>query len=290
MNIDAVKAWSRTVVHDYTARDAALYALSVGGVTDPIDAHQLLLVDEEAQITLPSMAAVIASPGFWARDEKAMEIDAERLVHGEQRIHLERPLPPHGRVTGISRVSRIVDKGAGKGALITVCKTLQSEQGELYGRAWQLFFCRGDGGFSADGKADLILDDHPLAPLVAAPARAPDQCIVQAVRSDAALLYRLNGDTNRLHIDAQAAQRAGFPRPILHGLATYGFAAVAAIRAFASDRAQTLKTLDARFTAPLYPGEEVEFRMWNEGSYVALEAHVAARNAVVLSHGRADFY
>lgn len=289
MNIDAVKAWSRTVVHDYTAHDSALYALSVGGVADPIDARQLQLVDEASQITVPSMAAVVASPGFWARDEKAMEIDAERLVHGEQRIRLEQPLPPHGRVVGISRVSRIIDKGAGKGALITVCKTLQSEQGEFYGRAWQLFFCRGDGGFSTDGRADLILDDHPLPPLVAAPARTPDQCMVHAVRPDAALLYRLNGDTNRLHIDLQAAQRAGFPRPILHGLATFGVAAVAAIRVFASGHAHKLKALDARFTAPLYPGEEVEFKMWNEGATIALEAHVGARNAVVLSHGRADF-
>lgn len=287
MNIDAVRAWSRTVVHDYTARDTALYALAVGAVTDPLDARQLRLVDEANQVAVPSMAVVIASPGFWARDEKSMAIDAARLVHGEQRIALDRPLPAQGRVIGVSRVSRIVDKGAGKGALITVCKILQSESGDRYGRAWQLFFCRGDGGFSANGADDLVLDDAPLPPLAAAPAREPDRYEHCAARADAALLYRLCGDNNRLHIDPHAAQRAGFPRPVLHGLATYGFAAIAVIRAFASGDVQRLAGLDARFSAPLYPGEDVEFRMWDEGCHVALEGRVAARNAVVISHARA---
>lgn len=284
MNVDAVRAWSRTVVHDYTARESALYALSIGAVSDPLDKSQLRLVDEADQIVVPTMAAVIASPGFWARDERSMEIDVARLVHGEQRIALERPLPPSGRVVGTSRISHIVDKGEGRGALITVCKTLQSESGERYGRAWQLFFCRGDGGFSNSGRADLLSDDELLPPLRIAPARPPDKRTQYGVREDAALLYRLCGDTNRLHIDVEAAQQAGFPRPILHGLATYGFAAVAVIRAFASGNASKLNSLAARFSGPLYPGEEIEFLMWNEGTHVALEAHVPSRNAVVMSH------
>lgn len=291
MNIEAVKTWSRTVVHDYTARDSALYALAVGAVSDPLDPLQLRLVDETDQVVVPSMAAVLATPGFWARNEKSMEIDAARLIHGEQRIALVRPLPPHGRVIGISRVSRVVDKGKDKGALMTVCKTLQSEQGELYGRAWQLFLCRGDGGFSETGAADIVLDDEDILPtLSAAPTRAPDQRTQYSVRVDAALLYRLCGDINRLHIDRAAAQQAGFPRPVLHGLATYGFAAVAAIRAFAAGDAQRLVSLDARFSAPLYPGEDIEFQMWDEGTHVALEGRVVDRDAVVLSHAQARFH
>lgn len=289
MNLDAVKAWRRTVVHDYTARDSALYALAIGAVSDPLDSRQLRLVDESDQVAVPTLAAVVASPGFWARDEAAMEIDASRLVHGEQRIALERPLPAQGRIVGISQVSRIVDKGADKGALITVCKTLQSENGERYGRAWQLFFCRADGGFSASGSDDLVLCGDPLPPLAAPPLRAADQCVRYAVRPDAALLYRLCGDNNRLHIDPHAAQRAGFARPVLHGLATYGFAAIAAIRACAAGDAQRLTGLDARFSAPLYPGEEIEFRMWNEGAHVALEGRVIARDAEVISHAQARF-
>ena len=289
MNPDAVRAWSRTVVHDYTLHDAALYALAIGAVSDPLDVHQLRLADEVGQVAVPSMASVIASPGFWARDEKSMEIDAARLVHAEQRVALERPVPAQGRVVGISRVTRVVDKGAGKGALITVCKTLQSEGGERYGHAWQVFYCRGDGGFSASGADDLVLDDAPLPALEAMPTRAPARHERCSVRADAALLYRLCGDRNRLHIDPQAAQRAGFPRPILHGLATYGFAAIAAIRAFANGDAERLVGLDARFSAPLYPGEKVEFRMWDEGAHVALEGHVAGRNAVVIGHAQARF-
>lgn len=289
MNLEAVRAWRRTVVHDYTLQDAALYALAIGAVCDPLDARQLRLVDEVGQLAVPSMASVIASPGFWARDEKSMEIDFARLVHAEQRVSLEKELPAQGRVVGISRVTRVVDKGAGKGALITVCKTLQSEGGERYGQAQQVFFCRGDGGFSASGADDLALDDVPMPALEAMPIRAPDRHERCCVRADAALLYRLCGDRNRLHIDPQVAQRAGFARPILHGLATYGFAAIAAIRAYANSDAERLVSLDARFSAPLYPGEEVEFRMWDEGAHVALEGYVVARNATVISHARARF-
>ena len=129
MNIEAVKTWQRTVVHDYTARDSALYALAVGAVSDPLDPLQLRLVDETDQVAVPSMAAVLASPGFWARNEKSMEIDAARLIHGEQRIALVRPLPPHGRVIGISRVSRVVDKGKDKGALMTFTRAMAKELG-----------------------------------------------------------------------------------------------------------------------------------------------------------------
>lgn len=289
MNLEALGRWQRTVVQDYTARDSALYALAVGAVSDPLDAGQLRLVDEADQVALPSMAAVLASPGFWARDEAALAIDYTRLVHGEQRIALTRALPAQGRIVGHSRVVRVVDKGAGKGALVTVCKTLESEDGQAYGRAWQLFFCRGDGGFSATADADLVLDAEVPPPLVAAPADVPDHRAVLATRPDAALLYRLCGDGNRLHIDPGFAQRAGFPRPILHGLATYGAAAVAAVRACAGGRAERLVALDVRFSAPLYPGEAVEFRLWEEGSHIALEGHVPARETQVIGHGRAVF-
>lgn len=289
MNIEAVKAWSRTVVHDYTSKDSALYAIAIGAVSNPVDSQQLRLVDETQQVLIPSMAAVIASPGFWVRDEKSMEIDVTRLVQGDQRISLQHPLPASGRVVGTSRVSRIVDKGEGKGAQLTISKTLKSESGELYGTAHQLFFCRGDGGFSNTGDADLLLDGDPLPAFNPAPNRVPDKRSSYSIRPDAALLYRLCGDNNRLHIDVQMAARAGFPQPVLHGLATYGYAAVAAIRAFAGGHAEELKGLDARFSAPVYPGEEIEFRMWDEGDYIAIEGYVAARNAMAISHAAARF-
>ncbi|OZI25850.1 hypothetical protein CAL26_00330 [Bordetella genomosp. 9] len=289
MNLDAVKTWSRTVVHEYTERDCALYALAIGAVSDPLDPCQLRLVDETDQVVVPTMAAVLASPGFWARDDKSMGIDATRLIQGDQRIALERPLPPQGRIVGISRVCRVTDKGKDKGALITVCKTLQSEDGEIYGRAWQLFYCRGDGGFSASGADDILLTQAVPAALAPAPARPPDKRTTYHVRDDAALLYRLCGDGNRLHIDPAIARQAGFPRPILHGLATYGFAAVAAIRACAQGDVTRLTRFDARFSAPVYPSDDIEFRMWDEGGHVALEGYVASRDAVVISHVQAAF-
>lgn len=289
MNLEAVMSWSKTVAQDYTAKDTALYALAIGAVSDPLDTSQLRLVDENEQVLVPSMASVLASPGFWARDEHALEINFAKLVHGEQRIEIEKTLPAQGRIIGISRVTRVIDKGADKGALITVCKTLQSENGDRYGRAWQSFFCRGDGGFSTTGKNDLILDEEPLSTLPEAPSRQPDRCVSMPIHSDAALLYRLCGDLNRLHIDPKFAQQAGFTHPILHGLATYGRASIAAIRTFASGKAEKLVAMDARFSSPLFPGETVDFRMWDEGTYIAIEGIVQARDTVVISHARARF-
>ncbi|MFC4275600.1 MaoC/PaaZ C-terminal domain-containing protein [Achromobacter aloeverae] len=286
MNLDAVKTWSKTTLHEYSLRDSALYALAIGAVSNPLDSRQLRLVDERDQVAVPTMAAVVASPGFWARDEQTLGLDATKLVQGEQRIEIDRPLPAQGRMLGISRICRVVDKGPAKGALITVCKTLQSESGDVYGRAWQLFYCRGDGGFSASGSEDITLGDTP-APLTAAPAREPDRQAVHAVRSDAALLYRLCGDNNRLHIDPEVARRAGFPRPVLHGLATYGYAAVAIIQAYADGDAERLTAFGARFSAPVYPSDVIEFRMWDNGGHVALEGRVPARDAVVISHAEA---
>jgi acyl dehydratase len=123
--------------------------------------------------------------------------------------------------------------------------------------------------------------------MIATPERAPDVVVSRTTRAEAALIYRLSGDMNPLHADPDVASRAGFPRPILHGLATYGMACHALIEAFCSHEAARLRSLEVRFSSPVFPGDAIEFQYWREGGEIALRALVPERKVVVLTHGRA---
>ncbi len=279
-----VRHWqSAEIRHTYTARDVMLYALGVGMAQDPLDRDELRYVLEKDLRVLPSMAAVLGSPGFWMRDHPGVGIDYVRLVHGEQSITLHQELPAAGTLIGKSRVTRVVDKGAGKGALVHVEKNLaDAASGALLATCESVVFCRGDGGFSVSGGGD-----EPAAAPQATPERAPELVLDFQTRPEAALIYRLSGDFNPLHADPDVAAKADFARPILHGLATYGVACHGLVKGFCGYDAARLKSISARFSAPAYPGDLIRLECWNVGDEVAFRARVPARDVTVLSHGRA---
>lgn len=285
IDYDKTRAWqSGAVRHAYTARDSILYALGVGIGADPLDAAQLRFTYEKDLVTLPTMAAVLASPGFWMRERRELGIDATRLVHGEQGITLHAPLPPAATVLGASRVTRIVDKGEGKGAVLHVEKTLtDAGSGQLLATTEQVLFLRGDGGFSKQGGGD---EAAPPAP--ATPDTAPELVLDLPTRPEAALVYRLSGDINPLHVDPAVAAKAGFARPILHGLATYGVACHGVVKAFCGYDPARLKHFRARLTSPVYPGETLRLEAWRVAAgEVAFRCRVVERDLVVLANGRA---
>lgn len=273
------------VRHTYTARDTMLYALGIGMGADPTDRRELRFVYEQDLLALPPMACVLASPGFWMRDRKELGIDAMKLVHGEQSLAVHAPLPAQGTVVGRLEVTRIVDKGEGKGAIIFTRKNLFDEGGDrLLATVEQAIFCRGDGGFS---KVSGHSDEAP-APLAATPEGAPDRSFDLPTRPDAALLYRLSGDLNPLHVDPDVAVRAGFSRPILHGLATYGIAYRALLAGYCDQDPTRLRALRTRMSAPVFPGETIRVECWEQAKGVAFRAKAVERDVVVLSHGSAD--
>ncbi|MBL8385047.1 MAG: MaoC family dehydratase N-terminal domain-containing protein [Burkholderiales bacterium] len=280
-----VRNWqSGEVRHAYTQKDVQLYALGVGMAQDPMDREELRYVIEgDGLRVLPSMAAVLASPGFWMRNNPEVGIDHVRLVHGEQSVTLHRPLPAGGTLVGVTRVTRVVDKGAGKGALVHSEKTLtDAASGALVATCASVTFCRGDGGFSANGGGDPP-GEQPRA----TPERAPELALDFPTRPEAALVYRLSGDINPLHSDPDVAAKAGFPRPILHGLATYGAACHGLVKAYCGYDPARLKSISARFSSPTYPGDVIRLECWKEGDEIAFRARVPAREVTVLSHGRA---
>lgn len=268
------------IVQDLTARDTILYALSVGLGADPLDPDQLRFVYEDGLLALPTMAVALGYAGFWLR-RPDIGVDWVRIVHAEQGLRLHKTLPVEGRLIGRTRVTGLVDKGVGKGSLLYSERQVTDAAGDLVATLDQTTFLRGDGG--CGGSTGPAKAPYPM------PDRTPDLAVDLPTLPSQALLYRLNGDYNPLHADPEVATKAGFPRPILHGLATFGVVGHALLKGLCAYRPERLKAMDGRFSAPVYPGETIRTEMWREaGGIAAFRARAVERGRVVLSHGRAE--
>ena len=261
-------------------RTLRLYALGLGLGIDPLDEDQLAFVYEKNLKVLPTMAVVIGYPGFWVK-ELDTGIDWVKVVAGEYDLTLHRPLAPRGTVRNKTRVVEIVDKGAGKGAVLYVERTIEDKaSGERIATIVQTTFCRGDGGFGGPPR-----EQRPVHPI---PGRPPDLSCDLPTRPETALIYRLSADRNPLHADPVVAKAAGFPRPILHGLATFGIAGHAILKTLCGYDPARLTAIAGRFTAPVFPGETIRTEIWRDGAVVSFRARAVERDAVALNNGRAE--
>jgi acyl dehydratase len=277
-----LKNWSfPEVEHHYRAKDTILYALGLGFGADPMDRDQLRFVYEDGLKALPTLATVLAYPGQWSKNPET-GIDWKQVVHGEQRVVLHQPLPALGTVIGRTAIDDIIDKGPGRGALVYSRRDLyDKETGALLASLGGTSFLRGNGGFG--GPAGPTRPVHPL------PEREPDLVCDLPTLPQAALIYRLSGDYNPLHADPEIAKAAGFPRPILHGLCTFGIAGHALLRLFCGYDPARLRGIEGRFSAPVFPGDTVRTEIWREGAGRAgFRCRVMARDAVVINNGLAE--
>jgi acyl dehydratase len=265
------------VAQPYTEKDAILYALGVGLGRDPVDEDELPFVYEQNLKVLPTFAAVLGWPGFWVRDLDT-GIDWVKVVAGEQGLILHRPLDRRGTAIGRTRVTEIIDKGAGKGALVySERELIDGATGEKIASVTHTTVCRGDGGFGGPARAAPAV--HPI------PARAPDLVCDRGTRPEAALIYRLSGDPNPLHVDPAVARAAGFPRPILHGLASFGIACHGILKCLCAHDPSLLKSISGRYSAPVFPGETIRTEMWRDGPIVSFRARVVERDVIALNNG-----
>jgi acyl dehydratase len=262
-----------------TKRDVMLYALGIGVGTNPLDPDQLKLVYEKDLQAVPSIATVYPTM-MNLRLADNTGIDFSRVVHGSQGFRLHRPYPLYGDLIGRATVTGLVDKGKDKGALIYMTgETVDATSGEAVATVTSMYFCRGDGGFGGRGKA-------PESESI--PGRTPDATCEEPTPVNLALIYRLSGDYNRLHADPEFAHRAGFERPILHGRATFGIAAYALLRLCCYNDTSRLVSMDARFTAPVYPGEMLRTEVWVDGSRISFRVIAPDRGVVALDKGWAE--
>jgi acyl dehydratase len=266
--------------HTYTVRDTMLYALGIGIGSDPLDTRQLQFVYEKDLLAMPTMAVILGYPGFWMQRPET-GIDWVKVVHGEERLRLHRPIPPSATVVGRMRVTAVVDKGRDKGALVVTRREVHDKATDvLLATVEHVTFCRGDGGCGGD-------DELPPA-LSAVPKTGPQWSCELPTLPQAALIYRLSSDYNPLHADPEIAVAAGFAKPIMHGLGTYGVAAHALLRTLCDYDPARLTRFDCRFSAPFYPGERLVTDMWKDGGKVQFQSRSAERGVVVLANGAAE--
>ena len=276
------------VEHAYDEKDTMLYALGLGYGHDPMDEKQLQFVYEKNLKALPTLPVVIASPGFWVKEPDS-GIDWVRIVHGEQSLTVHKPLPVAGTVIGRLRITALVDKGEGKGALVYQERTLHEKSSNaLLSTIHSLTFCRADGGFSAKPGNGPKGGDPAPAPKPATPDTAPQAVCDLPTLPQAALIYRLSGDYNPLHADPAYAAKAGFKMPILHGRATFSVVGHALVKTVCGYDPAKLKSMAGRFSSPVYPGETIRTEMWVDAKVVSFRATVPARGVTVLNNGRAE--
>lgn len=263
----------------YTERDTILYALGLGFGSRPTDPKHLQFTYEAGLKALPTMAVVLAHPGFWAANPD-LGIDWARMLQSGQGLTVHRSLPVKGEVIGRGRIAKVLDRGPGRGALLHYERdVIDAASGDLLATVRQTLTCRGNGGFG--GPQAEPSHPHPM------PKRAPDFVSKIKTLPQLALIYRLSGDVNPLHVDPATARKAGFDAPILHGLATYGLAASAMFEQVCDFDPARFQAFDARFTAPVFPGETIQTEIWVDGPVVSLRARSVERDKLVIDNGRA---
>ena len=259
VNPDAVGSKGTPQTWSWTSKDALLYALGVGcGVEDPVGAELEFTTENTGgteQKVLPTfcvLAGFNASGGTSAMGHIGT-FDPRMLVHGQQGISLHRPIPVQGEISMVDEVSGVYDKGKGAVVATKTTATLTSDNQPLFDLTSSVFIV-GEGGFGGDR--------GPSAKRNVAPERAPDRSITYQTRADQALLYRLSGDRNPLHSDKRFSDVGGFPKPILHGLCTYGFTGRGLLSALCGNDPAGFKAMDARFSSPVLPGEALTVIIW----------------------------
>ncbi|WP_068297774.1 MaoC family dehydratase [Pararhodobacter sp. CCB-MM2] len=258
-----------------TAREAILYGLGLGLGAEPTDANQLRHVYEEGLVPYPLMPVVLGSPGMWFG---RAGLDARKVLHGAQALKILAPVPLDTALVARNVISGLYDRGADKGAVVEVTREIATDAGAPVARVLSTYMCMGDGGFGGSASRP--------APAPSRPDRSPDATVRIATLSQAALLYRLNGDMNPLHADPAMAAKLGFDRPILHGLCTLGHALRAVVDNQAGGNAARLTAVSARMSRPTYPGETLEVAIWAEAGGLLFEATTVERGVTVLAGGQ----
>jgi acyl dehydratase len=274
---ELMQAKSTGLTAKYGDRETMLYALGIGFMRDPMNEAELPFVYENNLQTVPTMATVIG----WGQGGTMAKsgINYLMVVHGEQRLTMHKPLPAAAEVVFDERVVGVFDKGKDKGAVIVTERVMKEKaSGDKLCTLMSSTFARGDGGFG--GPKDGAPEPHKT------PDRKPDLTHEADTRADQAFIYALSGDRNPLHRDPKIAKMAGFPRPILHGLCSYGTACRSVISAVCKYDAKKITGFDVRFSAPVFPGETIVTEMWIDGAVVSFRSRLKERDVVVLNNGK----
>ena len=283
LNPDAVGTETDPAEARWTSKDSLLYALGVGaGASDPTGFELEFTTENSDGITqqaLPTMPVVISAAGGGGRNpmDAIGTFDYAMLVHGEQAITLHQPVPVEGTATIKGRIAAMYDKGKA-GVVVLESEAVDPSGAPLWTNTMSAFI-RGEGGWGGDR--------GPSGPRNVPPDRDPDHVVSYTTRTDQALLYRLNGDRNPLHSDPKFAARGGFPKPILHGLCTYGFTGRALLHAVCGSDPTRFKAVEGRFSHPVMPGDTLDVKIWVDGNEAVFQTW--AGENMVIDSGKLTF-
>ena len=263
-------------------KDAIIYALGIGFSRDPMneDDHKFTYELKDEFTVFPTIAATFADvkDAFGALDSNPgiPKFNPMMILHGEQHLEIIRPLRTGFRLITKGKIADIADKGKGAFAIFELNTYEVEEDGKETHviRQYMGLFIRGIGGFGYKGTVQL--------PLPAPPKRDPCKTLEEKTEANQAILYRLAGDVNPLHIDPQMASMGGFDKPILHGLCTYGVCARAIAKGWCDNNTDKIKKVSARFTSHVFPGETLKIKTWKEGSKIIFTAETAERGLVCI--------
>ncbi|WP_199552480.1 MaoC/PaaZ C-terminal domain-containing protein [Streptomyces sp. N35] len=271
MPIDAAKAVSsepRSTDLTWDHKDIQLYHLGLGAGIPATDPDELRYTLESKLQVLPSFATV-AGGGMAAAgglSAPGIDVNLAAVLHGGQKVTLHRPIPVKGKAVQSSTIPAVYDKG--KAAVIVMRSEVTDDEGPLWTCDTQIFV-RGEGGFGGErGPSDRL----------ELPARAPDKTVEKTIREDQALLYRLSGDWNPLHADPEFAKLAGFDKPILHGLCSYGMTLKAIVDSVLDGDVTRVRSYTTRFAGVVFPGETLRIRIWQLDGKVQVSVTAAERD------------
>ncbi|MGY4412322.1 acyl dehydratase [Bradyrhizobium sp. LB7.1] len=270
---------TEAISFSWSNREVMLYALGIGMGADPLNERELQFVNEEFATPKPlKVVPTFASVCVWGARPGMIDLNHLMVVDGERDITFHKPVPVAASVTADARVDGVYDKGKKKGAIIQNEIIVKDSDGSKIVTIRSSTFARGDGGFGGPSRG--ISQPHQ------APRRPPDRSVDIPTRPDQALIYRLSGDRNPLHSDPEFARRAGFSRPILHGMCTYGLTCRAVLQTYADYDPSAFRRHRVRFSAPVFPGEVITIDLWKEGDSISFEGHVRERHVTVAKHGQ----
>jgi acyl dehydratase len=258
----------------YIWKDVVLYALGIGAQAEEF---QFIYENAKGGLRVFPSFSVLMGIGLFLELFKDMKVDLSRFIHGEQAIKLYRPIPSEGKTLIEGEITNIYDKG--KGALIIFRTKVMTEGGDPLAETESCIFYVGEGGFGGDpGPSTGALEPPKGTP--------PDFTVSHLIPENQAILYRLSGDINPLHVDPDFAKMGGFPRPILHGLCTYGYAVRAILHKTCDGDVGRFKEFKARLSGVVYPGDSLVTEGWmDQGDRYLIQSRTD--RGVVLSHAYA---